>query len=143
MKMRRLNKGYFDMLQAPYDEPMDDWRIRVHPDDFDHVFTTYVNCHSFKDSCEFRFRTGPMDAPGEPKYIWVMAIGSPQFDDKGELILVIGFVQDITSRMNAEQHERQRAEDALAMKKQHEQFIDTVSAAWLSHQLFASRAAER
>lgn len=124
----RLNLGYYNLVQAPPDEPIHFWQRRVHPDDFEAVYATLKNCLKERSSIEFRFRKGPLDAPGEPEWVWVEGTGNPKFNVKGELTLVVGFTQDITTRIKAEQHERQRAEDALAMKKQHEQFIDTVSA---------------
>lgn len=83
------------------------WAEGVHPDDFTHCLSVYVDHFDRRQafSMEYRLR----HADGE--YRWIRDDGTPRYDSQGEFIGFIGFCYDIT-------REKATAEE-LARYRQH------------------------
>ncbi|WP_051295198.1 PAS domain S-box protein [Azonexus hydrophilus] len=83
------------------------WAKGVHPDDFTHCLSIYVDHFDRRQafSMEYRLR----HADGE--YRWIRDDGTPRYDSQGEFIGFIGFCYDIT-------REKATAEE-LARYRQH------------------------
>jgi PAS domain S-box-containing protein len=74
------------------------WAEGVHPDDFDRCLETYITAFDRREafSMEYRLR----HASGE--YRWLIDMGTPNFNSKGEFVGYIGHCFDINDRKNAE-----------------------------------------
>jgi PAS domain S-box-containing protein len=79
-------------------ETLEQWVVRLHPDDKDHVFAqlaAHIEHRSPYDA-EFRMRTNRGD------YLWVRGRGQAMRDEQGEVRRMSGSCQDITARKLAE-----------------------------------------
>jgi PAS domain S-box-containing protein len=74
------------------------WTEGVHPDDFDRCLKTYVTAFDKREKFEMEYRL--RNAKGE--YRWLLDIGTPNYDAKGEFVGYIGHCFDITERKNNE-----------------------------------------
>lgn len=86
-----------------YSEAVPDWSYKiflshVHPDDRDSVKEKFREALERNQDWKFECRIFRKD--GELRWIW--AAGRPMADDEGNLNRIIGIVQDITDRKNAE-----------------------------------------
>ena len=70
------------------------WAEGVHPDDFDNCLETYISAFNkqFPFEMEYRLR----HASGE--YRWILDLGTPNFNSKGEFVGYIGHCFDISER---------------------------------------------
>jgi PAS domain S-box-containing protein len=82
------------------------WTRGVHPDDLDHCLETYITSADNHEPFEMEYRL--RNAHGE--YRWLIDMGTPNFNSKGEFIGYIGHCFDIT--------DRKRTEGALLKAKQ-------------------------
>lgn len=73
------------------------WAEGVHPDDFDRCLKTYVTAFDKREKFEMEYRL--RNAKGE--YRWLLDIGTPNYDSKGEFIGYIGHCFDIDDRIMA------------------------------------------
>jgi PAS domain S-box-containing protein len=74
------------------------WTEGVHPDDFDRCLETYVTAFDKREPFEMEYRL--RHASGE--YRFILDMGSPNFNSKGEFMGYIGHCFDITERKMAE-----------------------------------------
>jgi PAS domain S-box-containing protein len=94
-------------------ETLDQWAVRLHPDDKDHVFgqlAAHIE-HRAPYDVEYRLRTNRGD------YRWVRGRGQAMWNEQGEVRRMSGSCQDITDRKHAEEKLRlseQRQELALS-----------------------------
>jgi len=94
-------------------ETLDQWAVRLHPDDKDHVFgqlAAHIE-HRVPYDVEYRLRTNRGD------YRWVRGRGQAMWNEQGEVRRMSGSCQDITDRKHAEEKLRlseQRQELALS-----------------------------
>ena len=94
-------------------ETLEQWVVRLHPDDKDHVFgqlTAHIE-HRVPYDAEYRLRTNRGD------YRWIRGRGQAMWDEQGEVRRMSGSCQDITDRKQAEEKLRlseQRQELALS-----------------------------
>ena len=70
------------------------WTEGIHPDDFDKFLETYISAFDKQESFEMEYRL--RHASGE--YRWIMDMGTPNFDSKGEFVGYIGHCFDISER---------------------------------------------
>lgn len=80
-------------------ETLDQWVVRLHPDDKDHVFgqlTAHIEQRVPYDA-EYRMRTNRGD------YRWIRGRGQAMWDEQGEVRRMSGSCQDITDHKWAEQ----------------------------------------
>lgn len=75
------------------------WTEGVHPDDFDRCLETYVTAFDKNEPFEMEYRL--RHSSGE--YRWILDIGTPNFNSRGEFIGYIGHCFDITGRKQAEE----------------------------------------
>jgi len=94
-------------------ETLDQWAVRLHPDDKDHVFgqlAAHIE-HRVPYDVEYRLRTNRGD------FRWVRGRGQAMWNEQGEVRRMSGSCQDITDRKHAEEKLRlseQRQELALS-----------------------------
>jgi len=94
-------------------ETLDQWAVRLHPDDKDNVFgqlAAHIE-HRVPYDVEYRLRTNRGD------YRWVRGRGQAMWNEQGEVRRMSGSCQDITDRKHAEEKLRlseQRQELALS-----------------------------
>lgn len=75
------------------------WTEGVHPEDFDRCLETYVTAFDKNEPFEMEYRL--RHSSGE--YRWLLDIGTPNFNGRGEFIGYIGHCFDITGRKQAEE----------------------------------------
>lgn len=79
-------------------------------------------------SVEFRFKTPWQDGDGNRlPFTWVLANAHPQKGPTGEVNRIFGSVTNITTQKFAEELQKRRMEEAMELKRQQENFIDTTS----------------
>jgi PAS domain S-box-containing protein len=87
------------------------WAEGVHPDDFDRCLKTYVTAFDKREKFEMEYRL--RNAKGE--YRWLLDIGTPNYDAKGEFIGYIGHCFDIDDRIMAEVEQKKKNEELRQM----------------------------
>ena len=126
----------FGRPSGDFEETYEEWAKRVHPEDFerlDSFFETWIHSAQWASNERWEYRVCPPDG----QWRWIAARGQITRNSDGRAVRLIGTVQDITERKQAE-HERGRllqeareARDAAeAANQAKEQFI-----AVLSHEL--------
>jgi PAS domain S-box-containing protein len=75
------------------------WTEGVHPDDFDLCLATYIAAFEKQEPFEMEYRL--LHFSGE--YRWILDLGTPNYNSKGEFIGYIGNCFDITDRKQAEE----------------------------------------
>ena len=70
----------------------------VHPDDFNHCLSTYINAFNNRQFFEMEYRLRRYDG----EYFWILDIGCPFKDIAGEFAGYIGYVYDITKNKAVE-----------------------------------------
>jgi PAS domain S-box-containing protein len=75
------------------------WAKGVHPDDFDRCLETYVTAFDKTEAFEMEYRL--LHSSGE--YRWILDIGTPNFNSRGEFVGYIGHCFDISERKTSDQ----------------------------------------
>lgn len=78
-------------------------------------------------SAEFRFKKSWKDRDGIVSETWVLGSAYPERGSQGELLSVFGSLTDISQQKWAENVQIRRREEAVELKRQQENFIDTTS----------------
>ncbi len=92
-------RGLLDLEESELFETLEQWAMRLHPDDKDLVFgklTAHIE-HRVPYDAEYRLRTNRGD------YLWIRARGQASWDEQGEIRRMSGSCQDITDRKHAEE----------------------------------------
>ncbi|THI90319.1 MAG: PAS domain S-box protein [Nitrospira sp. CG24A] len=91
-------------------ETLEEWVVRLHPDDKDGVFSKLVAHieHRVPYDAEYRLRANDGD------YRWIRGRGQAIWDEQGELRRMSGSCQDITERKRMEE-ERQKQEVLITL----------------------------
>lgn len=126
-KLEHLNRAYMAFSNLTVDDDPHDWVKHVHPDDRGPIEDEFRKCMETHIKAEFRFMTGNLDANGDQEVRWVEGTGGPVYQADGNIAFCTGALMDVTVRKQNELYQQRRAEDALAMRKQLEHFIDFVS----------------
>jgi PAS domain S-box-containing protein len=127
-----VNAAYRNQANLQTGTDLERWVDTVHPEDKARVIKEFETCMDRKVISEFRFLTDEKEEDGTAKIRWVTATGMPRFYDPDtvtgvrKLAFTTGAIMDITARKEAEIYQRRRADDALAMRRQLEDFIDFV-----------------
>ncbi len=69
----------------------------------------------------------PRDLSGEPIEYWVLATSSPEIDQNGEVVSIMGSITDISETKWAQGLQERRLREAEEMKRQQNEFIDITS----------------
>lgn len=78
------------------------WTDNVHPDDLQHCLQSYHSSFEKRAQFEMEFRMRRNDG----EYRWLMDIGLPRYDQRGNFIGYIGSAVDITERKRVEEASR-------------------------------------
>jgi len=90
-----FNQPWLDFTGRTLEQELGNgWAEGVHPDDFDQCLSIYVN--SFDKRVPFSMEYRLRNNKGE--YRWILDLGSPNYNFKGEFIGYIGHCFDITER---------------------------------------------
>jgi len=71
---------------------------RIHPEDLDSVATAFHTMIQSKNVCEFEFRYVPVDGPD----VSIEALGTPMFDEHGQVVQIVFVGRNITKRKQME-----------------------------------------
>jgi PAS domain S-box-containing protein len=91
------------------------WAEGVHPDDFDQCLNTYVTAFDKREAFEMEYRLRHVSG----EYRWILDLGTPNYNSKGEFLGYIGNCFDITERKQSEQEllaAKQNAEESDHLK---------------------------
>jgi hypothetical protein len=72
---------------------------------------------------EFRWKA----QPGQTSERWCYAVSSPELDAYGNIVSITGALTDITDNKMMMMYEKQRAEEAIALRTAQERFVDMTS----------------
>ena len=89
------------------------WAEGVHPDDFDRCLKTYVTAFDKREKFEMEYRL--RNAKGE--YRWLLDIGTPNYDAKGEFVGYIGHCFDIDDKVKSDAEQKKKNEEMRQMNK--------------------------
>ena len=80
------------------DDSLEEWELRVHPDDLERVWELHNNHlqHRVPYEAEYRMRTKAGD------YLWILDTAQAVWDDAGNPIRMVGSIVDISARKAAE-----------------------------------------
>lgn len=85
------------------------WMEAIHPDDRDRVFTHYQTHHGQPTDLTYRI----VRSDGQVR--WLRDVSHPVVDDRGELVDIAGFAQDVTARMEREQVQQESEQSFRAV----------------------------
>jgi PAS domain S-box-containing protein len=88
-------------IDKSYDRSIDNWVAIVHPDD-QVMMSDYLTENVFKNRETFN-KEYRIVRKSDGQERWVHGLGSIGFDEKGEVISMVGTIQDITDRKEAEE----------------------------------------
>lgn len=74
------------------------WAEGVHPDDFNRCLETYVSAFDRREPFEMEYRLRHSSG----QYKWILDLGTPNFNSKGEFLGYIGHCFDISERKETE-----------------------------------------
>ncbi|KAK4688420.1 hypothetical protein P7C73_g1694, partial [Tremellales sp. Uapishka_1] len=128
-KIVSANPAYRGLFGMTPDCPLDTWLDYVHEDDRQAVSGSWREAFLRSTTSEFRVRLKGDEDPaslvdGER---WVEGRARLSRDQNGKLQMVSGTVVDISMRLANERFQAKRAEDALAVRKRQEAFVDMTS----------------
>ncbi len=91
----------------------EDWRSRIHPDDFQRVLNELDQAVAARRPAESEYRYRHAD--GSYRWVWDRALCD--FGDNGEVLRIVGMMQDITARkmLEAQIHSAQRMDTVGAL----------------------------
>jgi PAS domain S-box-containing protein len=124
------NDTWYDIAQHPRGEAIGDrWAAAIKPEDLP---TVERNWNAMLEdltpiSVQFRFKHPWRDKNGNTGDTWVLANSYPEKGPDGKLKSVFGSVTDISSQKFVEDLQKRRMEEAMELKRQQENFIDTTS----------------
>lgn len=87
------------------------WAEGVHPDDYDRCLKTYVTAFDKREEFEMEYRL--RNSKGE--YRWLLDIGTPNYDAKGEFVGYIGHCFDIDDKIKSEAEQKEKDEEMRQM----------------------------
>lgn len=135
-----VNDVYLDMLNVSREEYREaamtglPWRDTIAEEDKDAVYESWSGLLEAKMPTTFEFRvkrpSQTIDKQtGNIVYgpSWFSATSFPELDSEGNVMSIIGWMMDTSSKHLSEALLAQRLDDALEMKRQSENFIDMTS----------------
>ncbi|CAK3760080.1 Histidine kinase NIK1 [Lecanosticta acicola] len=129
-KINFANDTWYDISRVPRNADMaDTWMEAVKPEDMDLVKNSWTDLvtHTKAVSIEFRFKAQWRDRNGNYGDTWVLLSGYPERHDDGRLKSIFGSMTDISQQKWAEGLQTRRAQEAVELKRQQENFIDITS----------------
>lgn len=129
-KITFANDTWYDISRVPRNANMaDTWMDAVKPQDMDLVKKSWTDLvtHTKAVSIEFRFKAQWQDRNGNNGDTWVLFSGYPEKYDDGRLKSIFGSMTDISQQKWAEGIQTRRAQEAVELKRQQENFIDITS----------------
>jgi PAS domain-containing protein len=125
--MEFCNREWFEISGhpvVPFEEI--DWNLFMPPDQLAIVNQNWTTMLETKQPTKFQFdlnRTWK-DGHGHEMRASVLSCSYPEVGDDGEVVAVAGTLIDITHLRWAERLQKQRTDEAVEAKRQHEAFID-------------------
>jgi PAS domain S-box-containing protein len=124
------NSTWYDLAQYPRNTPVaHDWIYYIKEEDQERcrkAWDSVVNDFT-PVSLEFRFKHPWRDEFGNTGEMWVLASSFPEVTPEGKLKGIFGSVTNISTQKFAEGLQKNRASEALEMKRQQENFVDITS----------------
>jgi len=94
-KCNYFNQPWLNFTGRALEEEIGDgWTEGVHPDDFDHCVSTYINAFEKREKFSMEYRVRHVSG----EYRWIQDDGTPRYNIKGEFIGYIGHCLDIQER---------------------------------------------
>lgn len=124
------NDTWYDITRVPKgDENTARWAEYVSDEDRDLVRSLWHDLVEIKKSvsAEFKFKAPWIDRNGVLGETWVLFSAFPEKDPAGKLKSVFGCITNISQQKWAEGFQKRKMEEAVELKRQQENFIDTTS----------------
>ena len=128
--MTFCNQTWYDLSRYPKKEVVNgDWMEYVHELDRPALIRSWSTLIAQRKSIslEFRFKTSWQDTKGNFGDTWVLMSAYPETSPAGHLQSVFGSVTNISSQKFAEDLNKKRMEEAVELKRQQQNYIDTTS----------------
>lgn len=99
------NKYWFDFTNTNFDENKGkEWLNLVYPDDMERVKKTFFESHLNQETIFIDYRIKTYNG----EYKWIVDIGEPRFDYKGEFVGFLGVIADINKRKTMEEELKEK-----------------------------------
>jgi signal transduction histidine kinase len=129
-QMQYCNPKWFEITGHPI-VPIDNvqWSPVIVDEDLEKVRKEIGKIKDIKDPRTFFFRTKKIwtSPDGVETPTWVLATGTVEEDDAGNVISILATMTDVSQLRWAEDIQKVRVEEALESKRQQENFIDMTS----------------
>ena len=127
VQMRYCNAEWFEVSGhpvVPFEEI--DWNVFLNPTDLAIVTENWDTILRTKKPNKFQFELNRLwsDGHGHTMRASVLSCSYPELGDDGSVVAVSGTLTDITHLKWAEKLQKQRTDEAVEAKRQHEAFID-------------------
>lgn len=121
------NDSYFELFSTPRcDNIKSIWADAIFPEDLGLCRSSLAALAAGKGGNWSARLNAPARAPHTGQR-WIENVGVPEFNSRGEVTIITGWIVDITDRKSLEILLAQRLEDAVEVKKAAERFTDTLS----------------
>ncbi|KAF2868617.1 hypothetical protein BDV95DRAFT_500358 [Massariosphaeria phaeospora] len=124
------NEAWYEISRVPKDpEKTDRWIDYVKEEDQRTILDHWKNLveHAAAITVEIRFKTSWEDRNGNKSDTWVLFCAFPEKYEDGMLKSVFGSITNISPQKWAEGFQKRKMEDALELKRQHENYVDMTS----------------
>ena len=119
-----FNKIWLDFTGRTLEQEMGNgWTEGVHPDDLDRCLEIYTSSFDQRQTFEMEYRLRHVSG----EYKWLLDIGTPNFDSKGEFDGYIGHCFDISDRKQAEQEIIDKNEQLLLLSDEKDKFFSIIA----------------
>ena len=124
------NEKWYEMMKTPRGRGPDSSWIQVVKDEdkarAEELWSDLVNA-GVEMKAEIRLESTYVDQNDNKADLWILAEGSADMDEYGNVKNIYGSIIDISQQKWAEHFEKRRTEAAVEMKRQQENFIDITS----------------
>ncbi len=120
-----FNKPWLDFTGRTLEkETGNGWTEGVHPEDFDQCLKTYLTAFDKREKFEMEYRLRHVSG----EYRWILDLGTPNYNAKGEFVGYIGHCFDVTGRKLAEEEiKRQLSEKETLLKEVHHRIKNNIA----------------
>jgi len=119
-----FNEIWLDFTGRTLEQEMGNgWAEGVHPDDLDRCLDIYISSFDKREAFEMEYRLRHVSG----EYKWLLDIGTPNFDSKGEFDGFIGHCFDISDRKQSEQEILLKNEQLVYLSDEKDKFFSIIA----------------